>query len=293
MLKIFDIQHFSIHNGPGTRTTLFFKGCPLNCSWCHNPEGISPFHERIFRAERCIGCMWCHEICPQHIQGTLPLDDSCGDCRLCIERCPTNALEVFGRDCSIDELIAEIEKDRIFYEESGGGVTLSGGEALMQGDEVIELMTQIKAHDLSLALDTSGFVSWSLLKRTVPLVDIYLYDLKHMDEETHREGTGAGVSRILENYKGLHDQGVRLWVRIPMIPTYNMDTATAEAFIRFLEDHPPEQISLLPYHQNASRKYQLLHQKPVSYLKTQQYDQQLADLLEQFNNAGLHCIIGG
>lgn len=293
MAMIFDIQHFSIHNGPGIRTTLFFKGCPLRCTWCHNPESLSRGKDRIFRNERCIHCNDCLRICPKLKAGALPLNDSCDACEACMAVCPTNALEVYGKDITTVELVQEILKDKVFFETSMGGVTLSGGEPLFQEEALKALLKALKAEGIHIALDTSGFSKWQIFEEIKASVDLFLYDLKHLDEEKHRHGTGVAVASILDNYIRLQSCGQRIWARIPMIPDYNMDQEHIDKLTDFLILYPPEQVNLLPYHGVASRKYELLGIPMAGHKKSETYEAQLKEIQQNLTDAGLKCLIGG
>lgn len=293
MYTIFDIQHFSIHNGPGIRTTVFFKGCPLRCKWCHNPESIRPESQRVFRSERCIHCGTCLKVCPKLDNGALPLDERCGDCTLCIDACPTNALEIFGKHYTVTALMAELEKDASFYEQSGGGITLSGGEPLMLGSELIPLVKAIKDRGWHLTVDTCGLVPWETFETVLPYVDLYLYDFKHTDHLAHQVGTGVGVQLIIENYQKLSERGAAIWARLPMIPGYNTTPEHISKLAVLFHHHPPKQVHLLSYHEAAHRKYELLGLEIHKYKKDEDYKEQLKSSCKVFRNMGIEATIGG
>jgi pyruvate formate lyase activating enzyme len=227
--RILHLQRLSTEDGPGIRTTVFFKGCPLHCAWCHNPESISMQLQTQWFSVRCIGCHTCVEICPKGCismtETGLVLDrqvcDACGEC---VEACPSGAREMLGRDVSVEELVAELIKDRAFYEKSGGGVTLSGGEPTFQADFAEALLCSLKEQGISTALDTCGLASTRSLERLLAYTDLVLFDLKMLNPDLHRQFTGAGNQIILENlayiktYIQHQPRSVALWIRTPLIP---------------------------------------------------------------------------
>lgn len=292
-MMIFDIQHFSIHNGPGIRTTVFMKGCPLKCSWCHNPESLSTRYDRVFRKSRCIDCGACLKVCPQLRGNTLPLDDTCNSCRLCMDSCPTNALERFGEYYTHDGLMAEIMKDSLFYAESGGGVTFSGGEPLLQSKQLLPIFETLKSQGIHIALDTSGYGTWETIQPLIPYIDLFMVDIKQMDAGLHSHGTGVSNRLILENYKKLHSDGARIWVRIPMIPGYNTGSAFMEDVTQFLTLFPPEQVNLLLYHSTAANKYAMLGLGFEHYEKELDYTHRLIKFQKKLQEKNINCEIGG
>ena len=240
--RIFDIQRFSVHDGPGIRTTVFMKGCPLRCRWCHNPEGLSGMRELQYFGEKCIGCGRC---------GTKSsLDDA--------KKCPADALKICGRDISVPGVVAEIKKDVIFYADCGG-VTFSGGECLLQADFVAETLTEIKKIGLHTAIDTSGYVPWESIEKTLDCCDLYLYDIKCIDQEKHKEYTGVDNALIIENFNKLCAAGKDIWVRVPVIPDFN-DTADEMSKIAELVAglDSVKQVTLMPYHTLGASKYPTL-----------------------------------
>jgi len=263
---IFDIKRYAIHDGPGIRTTVFFKGCRLHCSWCHNPEGQDLKPELSFNETRCLkGCTECVKNCAQEalsrIDQYISLNreecDLCGDCA---QACPTEALEIIGREMSVEEVMKEIEKDRVFYDESRGGVTFSGGEPLMQPEFLNALLEECKKRNIHTILDTSGYASLEDLNKIEDKVNLFLYDVKMMDEKKHKETTGGSNKQILENLKKLSEKGKKIVVRIPVIPGVN-DTegniAQIAGFIASLKG--VNDLSLLPYHKGGSQKYMRLN----------------------------------
>lgn len=252
---IFDIQRFSLHDGPGIRTTIFFKGCPLRCLWCHNPESINPKIELAFYKHKCIGCNSCIAICPtgalqnSEKDGKSYIIELCRFCWKCVDACPSEALLLQGKIYSVDEVLEEISKDIPFYKQSGGGVTLSGGEPTFQFDFCFHLLKGCKEMGIGTALDTSGFVSWDKFETLLPLVDIFLYDIKHINSEEHKKLTGVPNEVILENLAKLNDSGKHIEIRIPIIPGYNDSNENITAISRFIAKLKSiRRVKLLPYH---------------------------------------------
>ncbi len=250
---IFNIMRYSISDGPGIRTTVFLKGCPLSCLWCHNPEGPSPRKELRIRRDRCIQCGACLVCCPA--PGS---PDSCRLCGKCAEVCCTGARELLGRELTVPEAMAEIEKDIIFYDESGGGVTFSGGEPLLQAEFLLALLGACREQGIHTAVDTTGFAPFSVLEAAAPLTDAFLYDLKLMDNGQHLEDTGVPNSGILSNLSRLARGHQNITVRVPIIPGITDTDGNLEAMAAFLKPIPIQQVEILPYHNTALAKYQHL-----------------------------------
>jgi pyruvate formate lyase activating enzyme len=245
--RILHIQRLSTEDGPGIRTSVFFKGCPLRCAWCHNPESLSSQPQTQWFEIRCIGCNTCLSVCPNHsltrTDSRLSIDRTlCDGCGKCAEACPAGAIELLGKTISVDELLVELLKDRAYYEKSGGGVTLSGGEPTLQADFAEALLRGLKENDIATALDTCGLCSSATLDRLLPFTDLVLYDLKLYDADQHRQYTGSPNPQILANLLHLldvkHSQSwpFKLWIRTPLIPgvTATYDNLTALGF--FLSD---------------------------------------------------------
>ena len=239
---IFDIQRFSVHDGPGIRTTVFMKGCPLRCKWCHNPEGLSRSIQLQYFEEVCIRCGRCG--------GSRKLEDA--------QRCPSEALKICGRQIEVDELVKEILKDRVFYGNTGG-VTFSGGECLLQPEFVSAALGAAKAEGLHCSVDTSGFVTWSAFEMTLDVCDLYLYDIKCMDAERHKLFTGVDNSLILENIRRLSRFGKEIWVRVPVIPGFNNTQIEMESIADFVQTlNSVSNVTLIPYHNLGAGKYTTL-----------------------------------
>jgi pyruvate formate lyase activating enzyme len=236
---IFDIKKYAIHDGPGIRTTVFFKGCPLHCKWCHNPESIRTGPELGFRQSRCIGCGHCVEACSSDaisvVDGVITTDASkCTRCYKCVEACVPGAREAIGADRSISEIVDEIEKDVMFYDSSGGGVTISGGEPLMQPDLLCSLLEECRNRGVHTTVDTTCYAKLEVLQRVTPLVDLFLCDVKHMDSEIHRKITNVSNELILSNIRWLAESGAKIVIRMPFVPGYNDSDSNVEALGEFL-----------------------------------------------------------
>ena len=296
-----NIQKYAIHDGKGIRTTVFFKGCPLACRWCHNPETQGYGRELIFYEERCTGCGECGEECGNGAvtaaDGKVYTDkELCRGCGECVDGCMRNARQLCGRGYSVGELAEELLKDRAFYETSGGGVTLSGGEPLVQVMDYLErLMGTLCGRGISVNVDTCGAVAFERLERVMPYTDRFLFDLKLMDEDKHREYTGRDNGLILENLKLLSGKGARIWIRIPVIGGVNDEAEELERMAGFLSENVhAEQINLIPYHNTGSGKYVHLgreYKGGMFYAPPKERMQELQRLMESKNIAPV--FIGG
>ena len=257
--KIADIKRFAVHDGDGIRTVVFFKGCPLKCRWCHNPETIDPKPQIAFYADKCIGCGECMEVCPVGARSAQGFDRGlCIGCGKCAEVCLGDALKHYGREVTVEELLPILTQDRSFYETSGGGVTLSGGECLQQADFCLELLKRLKKEGIHTAVDTCGFVSNTVLQKIIPYTDLFLYDLKAADPQVHKTCTGQENGVILENLKYLDQAGKRTEIRIPYVPGWNDgELESIRQLARPLKN--VSAVRVLPYHNYAGSKYKALN----------------------------------
>jgi pyruvate formate lyase activating enzyme len=297
---IFDIKRYAIHDGPGIRTTVFFKGCTLNCQWCHNPEGIQFEHEIMFRPERCAAECWdCIPNCPKKAieeKGTVISIDTekCDTCGICQDVCAYDAVAIIGREVTVSEIVAEVEKDRIFYDESGGGVTFSGGEPIAQDDFLITLLEALKEKNIHTAVDTSGAVPYEILSEVSRRADLILYDLKVMDEHRHRVFTGKSNRIILENLKKLSESGGDIIIRMPVLKGLNDDPENIQSMMEFLIPlNKSWQINLLPFHRGGEGKRKRLNKKgPLVNFKTPS-EKKLIEIKALLSSQGFQVKIGG
>lgn len=295
---IFNIQKYSIHDGPGIRTTVFLKGCPLDCWWCHNPESQKVESQLMFLPNKCIACRDCEKVCPT---GAISFSNKgfdynelkCELCEKCAEVCPSEALEFAGKKQNQEDVIREIEKDKVFYEESGGGVTFSGGEPLVQIDFLDNLLTLAKKKGLHTTIDTCGYAPWENIERIKDNVDLFLYDIKHMDNEKHKKYTGVSNELILDNLRKLAGEGKRIWVRIPIIPGINDDALNIEKMCEFISSLNLRDVFILPYHNIAIDKYNRLDMEyKIPDIKNPD-DEVMEEIAEKFKEYGLNVKIGG
>ena len=254
MALIFDIKRFAINDGPGIRTTLFMKGCPLRCVWCHNPEGFDEKPVKMYTKKKCIGCKTCVEVCPQKnlVLTTEGIKDlgHCTACGKCTNECPTLALEMAGKEWKMEDLMAEVEKERQVMEESGGGVTICGGEPLMHTDYLCEVLNELGKRGFHRTVDTTLFASPEKVKKVAERCELFLVDLKLMDSAKHRFYTQVGNEQILSNIRLLSEIGHPFWIRIPFIAGVNADEENLTASAEFLATLPtkPQMVNLLVYH---------------------------------------------
>lgn len=265
--KVFNIMKYAVHDGPGIRNTVFLKGCPLNCWWCHNPESQELKPQLTFFPNRCIGCMSCISACKENaitaVNGAIVTDlNKCknnGDCTLV---CFAEAREMAGKSMSVDEVVKEVLKDKIFYDESGGGVTFSGGEPLMQSSFLLELLKEFKELGLHTTIDTSGFAPMEVVKEVSEFTDLFLFDLKHMNSDKHEKYTGVSNKLIQENLNMLHDMEKDIIIRIPIIPGFNDSKEDLEDFKEYISTlENIKEVDLLPYHSIGQEKYNRIGQQ--------------------------------
>ena len=296
---VFDIQRYSIHDGPGIRTTVFLKGCPLHCPWCHNPESQAAEPELMLLSGRCISCGACATACESgaaYAVGDAVLTDRerCTCCGACVEICPTQAREMVGQDMSVGEVMAQIERDTVFYDQSGGGVTFSGGEPLAQPEFLLELLEACRQREIHTALDTCGQAPWEVLDTVRHYVDLFLYDVKATDDETHRRLTGQSNAEIMQNLRNLSRAGHRIVLRVPIVPTVSDDVRHVRQIGALAASLPHlEGIDLLPYHHTGSDKYERvnrLYSLPDLRPPGEDRMSQLQGILSSF---GLNVRVGG
>jgi pyruvate formate lyase activating enzyme len=279
---LFDVKRFALHDGPGIRTTAFLKGCRLSCSWCHNPESRNSKPELMFWEERCVGCGTCVSACAVRaisMCDALAETDrrACTACGECVAACPADARAIAGETWTVDRLLEEVEKDLLFYDESGGGVTLSGGEPLVQASFAASLVAECRDRKIHTAVDTCGDADWEDLERVARATDLFLYDVKHVNDGRHRRLTGVSNDRILENLRRLDGEGCALWIRYPVIPDLNdadEDVTALGEFVAHLE--AVEAIHLLPFHRGGERKLERLG-RPCRPLTTERDPRTAAD----------------
>jgi pyruvate formate lyase activating enzyme len=294
---VFSVQRYSLQDGPGIRTTVFLKGCSLRCRWCSNPESQNPHPEILFRSQSCKARRACLAVCEVGAisfgDGAPHLDRGlCTGCMDCVKACPNAAFEISGERMFLDEVVEEVCKDELFYTNSGGGVTLSGGEPLCQPEFAYRLLKRCKGKALHTVLDTCGHAPWETLSRLLRYTDLVLYDLKHLDPARHLEGTGVDNDLILENLSRTIDSNQsRVWIRIPVIPDYNDSEAHFRELAAFIQKKPVEKVSLLAYHEWGRSKHAALGREyplhPTGFLPKER----LAPLKEILETAGIDVTI--
>lgn len=298
---IFNIQRYSIHDGPGIRTTVFLKGCPLRCLTCQNPESQAIQPELFFNADRCQGCGLCVEVCPEQaidiFEGRSRTNRTlCNGSGQCVEVCPNEARSLMGRYVTAAEVFNEVAADDIFYQRSGGGVTLSGGEALFQPRFAMDILKLCREAAIHTTLDTCGHVKWETARRVLEYVDLVLYDFKHMDPVEHQKFTGVSNELILDNARKIHHQlSVPMLARVPIIPGCNDSLENIEATAKFIatELDPSIKVHLLPYHRLGETKYERLERVEQLIPVEPPDEAHLAGLQQVFESFGLTTQIGG
>jgi pyruvate formate lyase activating enzyme len=298
---IFNIQGYCIHDGPGIRTTVFMKGCPLRCLWCQNPESHSPRPEILFSEEKCAGCGKCVPICPEQaisLPGKVSQTDRsrCEGIGSCVSACPNEARALVGRRATAEEVFKEVAADSLFYDESGGGVTLSGGEPLAQPDFAASILKKCKDAGFHTALDTCGYASWTITREVLRHVDLVLYDLKHMDPEIHKKYTGVSNDLILQNAEKIHhEMSIPMQARVSLVPGFNDSPENIDATARFIADKLSNGIPvhLLPYHRFGAAKWERLDRRNETAVFDTPGEEEIAECRRIFESFGLTSIVGG
>lgn len=301
MAFLFDIKRFSINDGPGVRVTVFFKGCPLSCKWCHNPESQSFKTEKLYNKNKCIGCDSCVEICPENAltltktEGIITDFEKCVLCGKCADVCPTHATEISGKEYSEDEILSIVLKETNMMDFSDGGVTFSGGEPLMYPEVLKKLLIRCGEENIHRAVDTCGYVKTLVIEKIMPYTDLFLYDLKLMDSEQHKKWTGVNNELILENLRFISDNLKPFHIRIPLVDGVNSDDENIEETISFLLSlkRKPDVVGLLPYHNIAQKKYEKLGKIYDDEGMLEPSKERQKRILEKFIQNGLTARIGG
>ena len=293
---LMDVKRFAVHDGPGLRTTLFLKGCSLKCIWCHNPEGICRETQMAYYAHKCIGCGECVKVCPT---GAHTMDETghhfdrakCIFCGACVKACLGEALTLFGREIDVEEGYQIATEDALFYRDNGG-VTVSGGEPLFYPDFIFDLFTKLKADGIHTAVDTCGNVPWASFEKVLPVTDMFLYDMKHIDPKAHKNLTGAENGHILENLQKLSDLGATIEIRMPLVPGANDDAETLRGIGEFLGKLNISRMKVLPYHSMARSKYNALGMTDTMPEVESPTDDALNQVVELLKSYGINAISG-
>lgn len=297
--KLFAIKRFSLHDGPHLRTTVFFKGCSLDCHWCHNPEGISRRLRTVSSVDHCIGCGECIIHCPQQAlslgaNGVERAIDKCDSCGECVQHCPALVHELTGWQTTVDEVMGEIRKDMPFFDQSGGGVTFSGGEPFDQPEFLMALLMACRELSIHRTIDTSAYASRDHLLAAAEIADLMLCDIKHMDSVQHKKYTGVGNERILRNIRLLADSRCELRIRLPLIPGVNDSRDNIAATIQFIKQlQNVSSVDVLPYHQAAKAKYKKLGTVYPGDTIPALANSTLEQTVVMLKQHGLQAVVGG
>lgn len=295
---VFDVQRFSVHDGPGIRTLVFLKGCPLRCAWCANPESQLPVPQLGFHAEACTLCLRCVAVCPNGAEFRETHEvpwAKCSGCLECVEECLSGARVTFGRRMTVEEVVGTVRRDVVFFRNSGGGVTIGGGEATVQAEFTENVLAECKRLGIHTAIETCGHVAWPKLERILRHVDVLLFDIKHMDSQLHRERTGVGNETILENAARASRAVPQMVVRYPLIPGFNDDPAAVEAASTFLIQQLPtlRRVDVMPYHSIGASKSRQIG-KPYGYDENASNSQEVINRTRSIlESHGLEVSIGG
>ena len=297
---IFDIKKFAINDGPGIRLTVFFKGCNLHCQWCHNPESMSPKVQKMYNAKKCIGSVKCIDNCPNNAlefseKGIITNFDLCNLCGKCADVCPTKAFEMLGQEVSIKELMKKIDNEAIFFDQSGGGVTFSGGEPLMHSDYLIEALKECGERMVHRVVDTTAFASQETVLEVAKHTELFLIDLKVMDAKKHKEFTGVSNEKILSNITGLAKTNCELVFRIPLIKGVNTSVENIEATALFMRSLKGDRtvVNLLPYHNIAENKHVKLGDSNKFTAFETPDKNEILTIISIFENYGISATVGG
>jgi pyruvate formate lyase activating enzyme len=300
MSLIFDIKKYAINDGPGIRVTIFFKGCPLSCVWCHNPESMNRHAQKMYTESKCIGAVKCIEVCPHEAlsltrDGIVTDTERCTLCGKCAEVCPTKAIEMSGREYSTAELMRIIERETVFFDQSEGGVTFSGGEPLMHPKKLIELLDRCGEQDIHRVVDTTLFAKTDLVLEVAKRTELFLVDLKAWDPDVHRKYTGVSNGQILNNIRGLAENGSDFIIRIPFIQGVNTDEDSLRNEAVFLASLPwsRKEVNLLPYHDIAKGKHRKLGNSYEPGLLAPPSDESLLLARQLFAEHGIRATVGG
>lgn len=290
----FNIQKFSIHDGPGIRTTVFFKGCPLRCEWCSNPESQIKNVQILHDQSKCSYCLSCVAACPNgaitHEDNKIIInEDKCVGCLTCVNSCPNRALSYEGDYQTIEEIVDICMQDIDFYEESGGGVTISGGEGMSQPEFLKKLIAELKKNSIHVAIETTGYIKKETFEELARELDLLLFDVKHYDREKHYNGTKVYNDLIVENLKWAIDNGIEVLPRIPVIPDFNDSLDDAEGLAKLLVEIGSKKVQLLPFHQFGEKKYELLNRDYKYKSKKALHPEELEDYQKIFVDKGLNC----
>ena len=289
---IFAIKPFEIHDGDGIRTTVFFKGCPLRCKWCHNPESFIFKKQILFDNELCQNCSKCSSLCKANIMKEgkhIFIKDNCVLCGKCEDVCPVNAFEMSGKEMSAEDIANEVLRDELIFKGSGGGVTFSGGEPLMQADLCVEIAKILKERDINIAIDTSGYVDKSAIEKIMKYADTFLFDIKAIDENVHMACTGVSNKKILDNIKYVDSMGIPIEIRYPYVPTMNDGEAEKIAgFVKTLKN--VKNVRVLPYHNYAEKKYSRLGASDTFYDFPIPGQEEITRVVEKMKRCGLDMV---